>query len=231
MKSCSLADWVVGVHLARSVQCRGEGGVQSRQHIGGKPRVGSLPRRCSPRWVRQRKLLWQKVAELAHPIRHRPRSFRVYQGVGAHEKREADCGHGGDEPMHPQRCALRARRCVASVWQATRVAKSHWHDSDTGFVIEQGALHLQPAAQPIAGWVVPGNAACMHLGAGSLPDDEHACRGRSTEHRPRPERKELRTSAAGARCRGDVGQRFSQSAPADAIPERPVLPASPARVP
>ncbi len=149
----------------------------------------------------------QMRAETAHLLGHRAAAQHVGQRVRAHQQRQADLRHQRQQPVAPKRCAFRARRRIAAVRQATGVAKAHRHYGDAGFIVEGGAVHLQPSAQTVAGGVVPRDAGRVHPGAGCLADNQQT-RGRGgTKDRARTEREMIGADTTGADFGGQRGKR------------------------
>ena len=128
---------------------------------------------------------------------HRATSEHMRQRIAAHQQRQSDSRHPRKQFRVPQWRAFRTRRRVAAIRQPARIAQSHRHDRDAQFIVEGVAVHLQPGAQPIAGWIVEREAGFVDRRAGRLAHDQQPGRGGATEHRPRPKRQVRRAHAAG----------------------------------
>lgn len=108
----------------------------------------------------------------------------VVQGVAADEDGELYVGHGLDESGVPFGGAFGAWGEVATLARAG-VAEAHGDQGDEVGVVELFVGDVEPFAEALAGFVVPGDAGLVRDGAGGLADDHDARLLRALQQRAR----------------------------------------------
>ena len=69
-------------------------------------------------------------------------------GIGPDQQGQAGFREKVHQSAAPQLRALPSRRGVAAA-RTARIAKAHWHDRDSRFVVELLIGHAHPVTQPI----------------------------------------------------------------------------------
>lgn len=120
------------------------------------------------------------------------------QGVGSDEERERKFGQGREQRRVPQRRAFLSRRKIVTGRIVAGKAEAHADDGDEFFIVERLAIHAEPIAQAVAGWIVERQARFVHANTGRLRDDANLRRHAGPDDGARLVRQVWRTNAAGA---------------------------------
>jgi hypothetical protein len=94
-------------------------------------------------------------------------------GVLTDEERHPQIGKVIKQALVPKRCALGARRLVATIFAGARITQSHREDGHSSFVIKDRAIKLQPVAQAITAGIIPRYPRFVNFAPRGLPDDQN----------------------------------------------------------
>ena len=119
--------WPAAVNVRRDSfpERGGDGLAQRREDLLGEPGISAFPGSCAPGGMRQRETARQVRPEVADVVGHRSAAEDVGQSVSADEQSQADVRHQWQEPGMPEWRTFEARRGIAAVGKAARIAQAH----------------------------------------------------------------------------------------------------------